>query len=177
MAVQSFLSYALTVPDLEADEIALLLAEDVERRGVRRLVIDSAAEVQRSVGFQGRVPDFLSALVNYLRGREVTSYLTLDVPMIVGPEFELAGTPLSSFAENLLLLRQVEYLGRLHSVLSVMKMRFSDHERAIYEHTIIPGLGLQIVGPAPLGEGLLTGVPRVLALEPRSQDQAPERRT
>ena len=156
--------------DLEADEIAMLLSQEIERRGVRRLVIDSAAEVQRSVGFQGRVPDFLSALVSYLRGREVTSYLTLDVPTILGPELELADTSLSTFAENLLLLRQVEFLGRLHSVLSVMKMRFSDHERAIYEHTITPNLGFQIVGPAPLGEGLLTGVPRVLTEEPHTQD-------
>jgi len=147
--------------DLEADEIATLLAEDVEHRGVRRLVIDSAAEVQRSVGFEGRVPDFLSSLVSYLRGREVTTYLTLDVPMIVGPELQLADTPLPVLAENLLLARHVEYQGSLHSVLSVLKMRFSAHERAIYEHTVTSGKGFQIVGPAPLGEGLLTGMPRI----------------
>lgn len=147
--------------DLEADEIATLVAEDVERRGVRRLVIDSAAEVQRSVGFEGRVPDFLSSLVSFLRGREVTTYLTLDVPMIVGPELQLSDTPLPVLAENLLLARHVEYHGSLHSVLSVLKMRFSAHERGIYEHTLTPGLGIQIVGPAPLGEGVLTGMPRV----------------
>jgi circadian clock protein KaiC len=147
--------------DLEADEIAAAMVEDVERRGVRRLVIDSAAELQRGISFQGRVPEFLSALVNYLRGRDVTSYLTLDVPLIVGPHLELGGTPLSVLAENLLLLRQVEYRGRLHRVISVFKMRFSGFDPAIYEFAITPGQGIEIVGPAPLGEGLLTGVPRV----------------
>src|SRR5919202_5880393 len=86
--------------DLEADQIADMLAEDVERRGVRRLVIDSAAELQRGLGWEARAPDFLSALVSYLRAREVTTYLTLDLATIVGPELELAGIPLSVVAEN-----------------------------------------------------------------------------
>ena len=160
--------------DLEADEVARLLSEDIERRGVRRLVIDSAAEVQRSVGFEGRVPDFLSSLVSYLRQREVTTYMSLDVPMIVGPELELAGTPLSTFAENLLLARQVEYRGSLHRVLSVLKMRFSEHSLAIHECTITANQGFQIVGPAPVGEGLLTGIPRVPQTDPYAESQTPE---
>jgi circadian clock protein KaiC len=59
--------------DLVAGEIAALLSEEVERRGLRRLVIDSAAELQRAIGFAARAPDFLSALVSYLRAREVTT--------------------------------------------------------------------------------------------------------
>jgi circadian clock protein KaiC len=146
--------------ELEADHIATLLTEDIERRGVRRLVIDSAAELERALGSPGRIPEFLSAFVSYLRGREVTTYLTLDVPIISGPALDVAGTPLSIFAENLLLLRQVEYRGRLHRVFSVLKMRFSDYEKTIQEHTITPGRGLQIVGSAPHEGGLLTGGPR-----------------
>ena len=65
-------------------------------------------------------------------------------------------------AENLLLLRQVEYRARLHRVLSVFKMRFSGYEPAIQEFTVTLGRGIEIVGPAPLGEGLLTGVPRLV---------------
>lgn len=158
----------LSSHDLEADQIAALLADDVERRGVRRLVIDSAAELQRGLAAESRVPGFLSALVTYLRDKEVTTYLTLDIPTIVGPALEFGGTPLSVAAENLLLLRQVEYRGRLHRVLSVLKMRFSDYEPSIYEYGIKPGEGIRIVGPTPLGEGFLTGVPRLLG-EPPAQ--------
>lgn len=160
----------LAAHDLEADQIAGLLAEDIERRGVRRLVIDSAAELQRGLVADSRVPGFLSALVSYLRDREVTTCLTLDIPTIVGPSLELSGTPLSVAAENLLLLRQVEYRGRLHRVLSVLKMRFSNHEPAIYAYSVTPGVGIQIAGPAPLGEGFLTGVPRSLAEPPAQPD-------
>jgi circadian clock protein KaiC len=156
--------------DLEADQIAALLSEDVERRGVRRLVIDSVAELQRGLGSEARIPGFLSALASYLRAHQVTTYLTLDVTMIVGPMVELASPLLSVMADNLLLLRQVEYRGRLHRVLSVLKMRFSVYEPAIYELTVTPGRGFHIVGPAPLGEGMLTGVPRLLS-EQSARDQ------
>jgi circadian clock protein KaiC len=158
--------------DLEADAIAAVMVEDIERRGVRRLVIDSAAEIQRGLLFPSRIPDFLSALVSYLRGRDVTSYLTLDLPTIIGPQLELADTPVSLVAENFLLLRQAEYRGRLHRVFSVFKMRFSAYDPAIYELTITPGRGIEVVGPAPLGEGLLTGLPRLV--NERAADGQPD---
>jgi circadian clock protein KaiC len=156
--------------DMEADCIMGLLTEDVERRGTRRLVVDSAAELERAIGDNERKPGFLAAMISYLRERQVTSYLTLDIPTIAGPSLEFADTPLSVVAENLLLLRNVEYRGELHRVFSVLKMRFSDHERAIYEYTITGGQGIRITGPAPLGEGLLTGVARPLVDIPLQSD-------
>ena len=155
--------------DLEADRVAELLRADVERRGVRRLVVDSAAELERGVAAEARRPEFLAALVGYLRGRNVTSYLTLDVPTIVGPELEFAGTPLSVVAENLLLLRYAEYRGALHRLFSVLKMRFSDYDRTIREYTITPGAGLQLLGAAPPAAGLLTGIAHPLAERPRGE--------
>jgi circadian clock protein KaiC len=134
--------------DLEADEIAAAMVEDVERRGVRRLVIDSVAELERGVGFPGRVPGFLSALVGYLRGRDVTSCLTLDMPVVAGTQVELGATPLSVLAENLLLLRQVESPG-LHRTFAVFKMRFSGYDAATHQFSITPGQGIRIVGEGP----------------------------
>lgn len=160
--------------NIEADAVMDAARDDIEGRGVRRLVVDSAKEIERGVGSAERIPDFMSALVNYLRGRDVTSYLTMDINTIVGPELELAGTPLSVLAENLLLLRQVEYRGRLHRVFSVLKMRFSGHDRTIYEIAIKEGTGIEVVGPAPLGEGLLTGSVRLFpeASGPDQQNQS-----
>ncbi len=154
--------------DLETDRVADLVRQDIEERGVRRLVIDSAAELERGIDSEQRLPGFLSALVSYLRGRDVTSLLTLDISTVVGTTLEFAGTPVSVLAENLLLLRHVEYQGRLHCVFSVIKMRFSDYDRAIHECAITAGRGFEVTGPAPLGEGLLTGIPRVLT-EPSAQ--------
>jgi circadian clock protein KaiC len=146
--------------DLEADRAAWLLREAVERRSVRRLVVDSAIELQRGLLAPERAPEFFAALAAYLRGRDVTTYLTIDIPIFVGPELSFADTPLWVVAENLLLLRQVEYRGQLRRLVSVLKMRFSDYDRTVREFTVTEGQGIRVVGPAPPAEGLLTGLAR-----------------
>ena len=156
--------------DLEADMVADVVRQDVQARGVRRLVLDSAAEVQRGLASEERTANFLAALVGYLRGHEVTSYFTLDIPSLLRPAVEFIGTPASVLAENLLLLRQVEYGNHLHRILSVLKMRFSNYEEAIQEFGIEQGKGIRILGPAPLGEGLLTGIARPLQEELRETE-------
>ena len=160
--------------DVEADAVASLIAEDVDRRATRRLVIDSTAELERAIGDSERKAGYLSALVSDLRARRVTSLFTLDIPSVAGPSLDFADTPLWVLGENLLLMRNVEYRAELHRVFSVLKMRFSDHERAIYEFALRPGEGVSITAPAPLVEGLLTGVARPLAGE-RAQHEPPAR--
>jgi circadian clock protein KaiC len=154
----------LTVPphDLDADVVAWRIREHVEKRGVRRLVIDSATELEGGLTTPERAPMFLASLTAYLRSRNVTTCITVDVPTIVGPELSFAGSPLVVFAENLLLLRYAEYQGELHSLIAVLKMRFSKFDRALRVYTIRDGEGIRIAGLAPRAEGLLTGLARPL---------------
>ena len=144
--------------DLEADAVAGFLAQDVEQRGVRRVMIDSLAEVERGVADPLRKAEFLSALVTYLRHRNVTTYITLDISSIVSPTLEFADTPLSVLAENLLLLRYAEYRNRLHRLMVALKMRFSAYDPTVYEYAITAGRGIELVGEAPSAIGLLTGI-------------------
>ena len=155
----------LTVPphDLDADLVAWLIRERVERSGIRRLVIDSATELEGGLTSRERAPMFMASLAAYLRSQNVTTYMTVDVPTIVGPELSFAGSPLIVFAENLLLLRYAEYQGELHRVFAVLKMRFSRFDRAIHVYNIRDGQGIRIAGPAPRAEGLLTGLARPLS--------------
>jgi circadian clock protein KaiC len=149
----------LTVPphDLDADRVAWLLRERIEARGVRRLVIDSVAELERGIAPDERKAEFFAALTTYLRGQGVTACLTLDVPKTVGQDLDLVGTPFSVLAENLILLRDVEYLGQPHRVVSVLKMRFSGYDRSIREYEPVPGRGIQVLGVAPATAGQPTG--------------------
>lgn len=144
--------------DLDADRIAALVAQDIEERGVRRLMIDSLAEVERGVLAPDRRTDFLSALVTYLRNQSVTTYVTLDITSVVGPSLEFADTPLSVLAENFIVLRFAEYRNRLHRLMTVLKMRFSDYDPTLYEYSITAGRGIELLGPAPSAVGLLTGI-------------------
>ncbi|GAC1472009.1 MAG: ATPase domain-containing protein [Chloroflexota bacterium] len=149
--------------DLEADRIAAFIAQDVERRGVRRLMIDSLAEVERGVADPQRRADFLSALVTYLRNQNVTTYITLDINTILSPTLEFTNTPLSILAENLIVLRYAEYGNRLHQLLSVLKMRFSDYDPSLHEYRIRTGHGIELLGPAPAAVGLLPGIVQPVA--------------
>ncbi len=155
----------LTVPphDLDSDLVSWLIRERVEAHPVQRLVIDSATELQGGLTSPERASMFMASLGAYLRSRTVTTYMTVDVPTIVGPELSFAGTPLLVFAENLLLLRYAELAGELHRVFAVLKMRFSDYDRALRVYTIRDGKGIEIAGRAPRAEGLLTGLARPLS--------------
>jgi len=148
--------------NVEVDRVADLLMRDIERRGVRRLVIDSASELEHGMATDERKVQFLAALVSYLRGQSVTTYITLDINTIVGPALEFAGTPLSVLAENLLLMRHAEYHGEIHRLFSVIKMRFSDYDRGLHEFTMRAGHGIEILGRPPAAVGLLTGIVHLL---------------
>jgi circadian clock protein KaiC len=63
------------------------------------------------------------------------------------------------------LLRYAELEGELVRVFAVLKMRFSDFDRALRIYTIEDGTGIKIAGRAPRAEGLLTGVARPLTAE------------
>lgn len=158
--------------DLEADHIAQLLRSDIERRGVQRLVIDSALEIDRAVPEPDRKPNFLGALVSYLRERQVTTLITSDLDTIVGPTLELSGVPFSVVAENLIIMRYAEYQGGLHRLLSVLKMRFSAYDATFQEYEIVAGQGIHLLGPAPAASGLLTGLPQIFSASTRGTADA-----
>ena len=140
----------VTMPahDLEADCVATLLRDEIEERGVARLVIDSAAQLERSIVDEARRPGFFAALVSYLRARGVTTYMTYEVASL-GAHLDLAETPLAVLAENLLLLRTVEDGGRMRRLFSIIHMRFSDHDHRVHAYTIEAERGIVIQGGAP----------------------------
>lgn len=135
-------------PDMVAEQVLATL----DRMRARRLVVDSAAELERAV-FEGgdprRVDNYLTALVEAMRLRGITTIFTREVPQASAPELSFAANPISVMAENVLLLRQVERRARLARVLSVIKMRFSPHDTsAIREFTITAPEGIDVLEPS-----------------------------
>ncbi len=148
--------------EMEADLIVHRIIEQVDRRGIQRLVIDSATELQRAIDGP-RQADFLAALVHALRTRNVTTLITFDVPTIVGSELSFANSPLVALAENLILLRQAEYQGSLYRMLSVLKLRFGMTDQRFHSYAIRAPEGMVVAGPVPVAEGWMTGVARTVA--------------
>lgn len=145
------LSSVQVEPDIVIAQIEKCLAS-----GARRFVIDGFAELERVCRLEGRSLDFTGAIVAYLKEREITSVYTHEIPRITGPELDLSDTPFILLAENLLLLRQVEYNNQLHRVISVLKMRDSDYDHTIREFTIVDGQGIRVLSPLQTQGGLLS---------------------
>jgi circadian clock protein KaiC len=121
-------------------------------------MIDSVAELDHTFSDHMRAPDFFAALADYPRAHEVATYLTLNIPKIVGQELDLTDSAVAMLVENVALLRYVEYRGRLQRMLSVLKMRTSAHYGVLRIYEIADGIGIRLLGDAPPTRGLLTGI-------------------
>lgn len=133
--------------DLDADEVAAVIREQVSSQGVRRLVIDSLDDLLGGLSDPQRQFGFIAALLAYLRNAGVTVCLTQEIRVPIGGQAQPKGTSFSAYSDNIMLLHQMEHRATLHRVISIVKMRHSAHDQTFREFTIGPG-GLAVLAPA-----------------------------
>ena len=146
-------------PDIIADQLLRLLDET----HATRLVVDSIMELREaaSVPDAERPQQYLMALMEAIRHRHVTAFFTREVRNTIVTELDFTNEPTSPMAENVLLMQQMLYRGRLHRVLSVLKMRFSDYDSTLREYTITPDDTLRVLAPFESGEDVLADIARM----------------
>jgi circadian clock protein KaiC len=161
--VKSGLLTFMHVPPMEAeaDLIVDRILAEVSRLGAKRLVIDGLTSLEEAIDDRDRRRTFLAALALRLRGAGVTSLFTREVPKVAGTELDFSDAPIAILGENLLLLRYVELRGRIHRILSVLKMRDSKYDNDLREFEIAD-TGMKVNSPMRSAEGLLTGQARPL---------------
>lgn len=143
------------------DEIGVRLLAEVERRGVRRLVIDGMNGLERLAVDKGRLPAVFTALSNELRARGVTTIYTRETETTFSPVERLAGDTtmgdLSSIAENIVLLRYGELRSQLYRLVSVLKVRDSavDHRVHVFD---ITGTGIVVDDDPAQADAILAAV-------------------
>ena len=147
--------------EVDPDQVATDLLAALERTGARRVVIDSIAEVERAVresSGPARVSNYLAALLAALRTRGVTLLAIKETAKVVTTQLDFSADDLGALAENVLLLQQLAYRGRLHRVLSVLKMRFSSHDYTLREFLITSPEGIRVLAPDESGREVLVGL-------------------
>lgn len=117
------------------DELADRLIEAVKRRKVRRLVIDGLAGFRKALRSRPIEP-FFSALVEELRGEQVTTICTAEVAEIIGPTITTPLAGLSDVTDNHIVLRFVEAGANLHRLLSILKVRDSAFDSGLRQFSI-----------------------------------------
>ncbi|WP_438027164.1 RAD55 family ATPase [Sorangium sp. So ce233] len=145
---------------LVADEVLAQVLDELERTGATRLCVDGLSELDRLIADEQRRSGVLAYLAELARARGVTTLFTWETGQVVGPELDFAGSPLEVLAENVILLRYVEFQGELRRILSVLKMRSTAHDHTIRQYEI-GGEGIRVLAPQESAEGLLTGIARL----------------
>src|SRR5439155_18496956 len=165
--------FAHYVPaELNADEVAAVSRDRIAGEGgpgIARLVIDNIDNLLDGVLDASRRLGFVSALVAHLGAAGVTTCFTQDIAATGGREMQAQLDEFSIYCDNLLLLRQLEYRAQMHRVVSVVKMRNSDHDRTLREFTIGQG-GPTILSPEQTAGGVLEALGRVGAKGLRTED-------
>ncbi|MDF0731637.1 ATPase domain-containing protein [Pseudomonas entomophila] len=120
------------------DQVGARLLDQVERHGIKRVLIDSLGAFGRLAVDPARLNGFFRALSAELRARDVSVLLTWEMRDIFGSEITAPAPDLSSIVDNLLLMRFVEHESRLRRMLSILKVRDSHHDPALHELDIGP---------------------------------------
>ena len=157
--------------DVDVDEVSLEIRDLIGETGADRVFIDTIDDLDRSIMDESRRRGFLAALASVLREAGATTLATVQVPQVAGPELDIGDSPIAAFAENVVLLRNVEYQGRLVRILSVVKMRDSAYDSGIRQYRVTAE-GISALDPGATESGLLEGISQ-LPSEARVKREAP----
>lgn len=151
--------------EVEADDLAREILDEVDALGAKRLIVDGIGELLAALTVPARARRFASALIESLRMRGLTTIFVKEVPKIAGTDLDFSDTPEAVIAENLLFLRHLELRGRLHRIISILKLRDGPADEHLREFTIGEE-GIRVLEPMQSAEGVLTGLGRSLQAAP-----------
>ena len=119
--------------EVDLDQVGALVRSELARGDVKRVVIDSLAELAFAARQNERLPAYVWALGGFVRAAGGTTIFTNEMAAL-GHGADLGG--LSFIFNNVFFLRYVEVESELRRGLNVLKMRQSEHEKGLLEFTI-----------------------------------------
>ena len=116
------------------EEHLLYIKNIVEAFGPDRLALDSLSAIERGSS-KKNFREFLIALTSYLKKKEITAIFTSTSSSITGGT-SITDSHISTITDSIILLRYAEVFGKIHRVITVLKMRGSIHHKDIYAFDI-----------------------------------------
>jgi len=121
----------------------------IEEHGPRRLVLDGLQGLQQAAHYPQRLRAVLSAIVDELHVRQITTLYTVETHELLEPVIRSPIDGISAVTHNMLLLRHIEIDRELQKVLSVLKLRDSGFDNRSREFRITDR-GIQFGAEPPL---------------------------
>lgn len=132
------------------------IRDEVERRGVSTVVIDSLNGYQLAMPEEQYLLLHMHEILTYLNRRGVATLLTIAQHGLVGDM--KSPIDVTYLSDAIVLLRYFEAHGRVRRAISAIKKRVGSHEHTIREFQITSE-GLRIGKPLSEFQGVLRGVP------------------
>jgi len=132
--------------ELSTDRYLHEMRSEVRRAGARRVVLDSFSTMQESVPSRRRFRELAYAIAKHMRDADVTLFATVELAEILGGA-QLTGHAVSAIADNVILLRYVEFGGELRKAISVLKARGVAHKTDPHSFRVTengPGVGVAL---------------------------------
>jgi circadian clock protein KaiC len=133
-------------------------------------VLDNVGIIVQALG--ARAGDYLAALVQQLYAAGVTTLLLVEITAFAGLHFDVADTPLSILADNIVIVQQVAAEGATRRVLAVLKMRFSGYDATLRE-VLIDAAGIHVLPAAQSAPGVLAAAAEVMGLTAPPEETPP----
>jgi circadian clock protein KaiC len=121
--------------DLYIDEWMSLLLEQIERLGVRRVLVDSIGDLEMVAADQMRFREFAYSFVQRCTRSGVSVMFTMELRDMFLVR-DLGEDALSRFADNVVLMQYVLHDTSLGRALTVIKSRGTRHDPHVYEFEI-----------------------------------------
>lgn len=128
------LVYHVPQGNLDLDVLAAAVRKGVEDGSVRRVAIDSLAELVFAAREPDRFPAYARTLAGFVRAAGATTLITSET-VTLGPTTAPLGG-LSFLFHNIFLLRYIEIESKIRRAVAVLKMRDSDHEKGLRQYEV-----------------------------------------
>jgi len=126
--------YHVPPGSLNIDTIGAVVRAELATGAVRRVAVDSLAELVFAAREGQRFPAYARSLVGFIRAAGASSMITSETSTL-GPVLEPLGG-LSFLFHNVLFLRYLELESGVGRAINVVKMRDSDHAKELREYKI-----------------------------------------
>ena len=142
--------------ELSPGEFVAQIRRDVEERDTRVIVIDSLNGFLNAMPGERDLILHLHELLSFLNQQGILTIMVLTQHGLVGTMH--ADLDVSYLSDTVVLLRYFELKGEVRQVISVLKQRTGQHERALRELSFTSN-GIRVGDPLSSLRGVLTGVP------------------
>jgi circadian clock protein KaiC len=152
--------YQLRSEMLQAGGAPIMQCLDViNSTKAKRVVIDPISLYSLNFGNPNDLRRELYAFVNYVKENDLTLLLTHEVPDIITRVSRLSDYGLEFIVDCIIMLQYVEIESEIKKSINVLKMRGSDHDKAIRRYKIT-GKGVSIESRFEGYEGIMSGTAR-----------------